>query len=161
MTASGRGRFCAAKAIPRGQRTNSEGSDAKPLGDAMRWTADQLADALGVARPAGLDPLAGVAGVSIDSRTVGPGELFIAIRGPRHDGHGFVAGALDRGATAGVVARESFNQYTGEIQAKLFAVDDTLEALQRLASRACEIWRRGKPGRIIGAVAGSVGKTTT
>src|SRR5277367_2708571 len=159
--ASGRGRFCAARAIRRSQRVTSEGSDAKPLGDAMRWTADQLADALGVARPAGLDALAGLAGVSIDSRTVQPGELFIAIRGPRHDGHGFVGGALDRGAAAGVVARERVNEYTGEIQAKLFAVDDPLEALQQLASRACEMWRRGKPGRIIGAVAGSVGKTTT
>jgi UDP-N-acetylmuramoyl-tripeptide--D-alanyl-D-alanine ligase len=127
----------------------------------MRWTADQLADALGVARPAGLAPLAGVAGVSIDSRTVKSGELFIAIRGPRHDGHGFVGGALDRGATAGVVARDRFAEFPGEIQAKLFAVGDTLDSLQRLASRACEIWRRGKPGRIIGAIAGSVGKTTT
>ncbi len=127
----------------------------------MRWTADQLADALGVSRPTGLDALAGVAGVSIDSRTVEPGELFIAVRGPRHDGHGFVAGALERGAIAGVVGRDRFKEYPGEIQAKLFAVDDTLEALQRLASRACEIWRQGKPGRIIGAVAGSVGKTTT
>ncbi len=127
----------------------------------MQWTADQLADALGVARPTGLDPVARVAGVSIDSRTVQSGELFIAIRGPRHDGHGFVGGALDRGATAGVVARERFKEYSAEIQAKLFAVDDPLEALQRLAFRACEIWRKGKPGRIIGAVAGSVGKTTT
>lgn len=127
----------------------------------MRWTADQLADALGVARPAGLNALAGVAGVSIDSRTVQPGELFIAIRGPRHDGHGFVAGALDRGAAAGVVARDRFKEYTAEIQAKLYVVDDTLEALQRLGSRACEIWRRTKPGRMVGAVAGSVGKTTT
>ena len=127
----------------------------------MRWTADQLADALGVARPTGLSALAGLAGVSIDSRTVQSGELFIAIRGPRHDGHGFVGGAMDRGAAAGVVARERFNEYPDEIQAKLFAVDDPLEALQRLASRACQIWRRGKPGRIIGAIAGSVGKTTT
>lgn len=127
----------------------------------MRWTADQLADALGVARPAGLNALAGVAGVSIDSRTIQPGELFIAIRGPRHDGHGFVAGALDRGAAAGVVARDRFKEYTAEIQAKLYVVDDTLEALQRLGSRACEIWRRTKPGRMVGAVAGSVGKTTT
>jgi UDP-N-acetylmuramoyl-tripeptide--D-alanyl-D-alanine ligase len=127
----------------------------------MRWTADQLADALGIARPAGLDALAGVAGVSIDSRTVQPGELFIAIRGPRHDGHGFVSGALDRGAAAGVVARERFQDYPDKIQAKLFAVDDPLAALHRLASRACEIWRREKPGRLIGAVAGSVGKTTT
>ena len=127
----------------------------------MRWTADQLADALGVARPTGVEPLAGVAGVSIDSRTVQPGDLFIAIRGPRHDGHGFVAGALEQGAVAGVVARDRFAEYPAEIQAKLFAVDDTLEALQRLGARACETWRRAKPGRMVGAVAGSVGKTTT
>jgi UDP-N-acetylmuramoyl-tripeptide--D-alanyl-D-alanine ligase len=127
----------------------------------MRWTADQLADALGVARPAGLNALAGVVGVSIDSRTIQPGELFIAIRGPRHDGHGFVAGALERGGAAGVVAGDRFKEYTAEIQAKLYVVDDTLEALQRLGTRACEIWRRTKPGRMVGAVAGSVGKTTT
>jgi UDP-N-acetylmuramoyl-tripeptide--D-alanyl-D-alanine ligase len=127
----------------------------------MRWTADQLADALGVARPTGLDALAGVAGVSIDSRTVQPGELFIAIRGPRHDGHSFVAGALGRGAAAGVVARDCLAQCPAELQAKLFVVDDTLEALQRLGARAIEIWRRTKPGRLVGAVAGSVGKTTT
>ena len=114
----------------------------------MRWTADQLADALGVARPTGIDPLAGVAGVSIDSRTVQPGELFIAIRGQRHDGHGFVAGALERGAAAGVVARDRFAEYPAEIQAKVYAVDDTLQALQRLGKWACEIWRRAKPGRI-------------
>src|SRR4029077_14183180 len=52
----------------------------------------------------GLCAGAGMAGVSIDSRTVQPGELFIAIRGPRHDGHGFVAGALAGGAAAVVVA---------------------------------------------------------
>jgi len=127
----------------------------------MRWTADQLAEALGVARPAGLAALAGVAGVSIDSRTVQPGELFIAIRGPRHDGHGFVAGAFERGAVAGVVARETLSGYPADIQSKLYAVDDTLVALQRLGGRACEIWRRAKPGRMVGAVAGSVGKTTT
>ncbi|HXX18967.1 MAG TPA: UDP-N-acetylmuramoyl-tripeptide--D-alanyl-D-alanine ligase [Candidatus Acidoferrum sp.] len=127
----------------------------------MRWTVAQLAEALGVQAPARLDPLAGVAGVSIDSRTVQPGELFIAIRGLRHDGHGFVAGALERGAAAGLVARGRFGEYPGAIQGRLFAVDDTLAALQRLASRACEIWRGAKAGRIIGAVAGSVGKTTT
>ena len=72
----------------------------------MRWTVVQVAEALGVSAPKGLDPLARLAGVSIDSRTVQPGELFLAIRGPRHDGHGFVAGALAGGAAAGVVARE-------------------------------------------------------
>lgn len=127
----------------------------------MRWTVVQLAEALGVPPPPGLDPLAGLAGVSIDSRTLQPGELFLAIRGPRHDGHGFVAGALDRGAPAGVVARERLAEYPEEIRRRLFAVDDTLGALQRLASRACEIWRKGRPGRLVAGVAGSVGKTTT
>ena len=127
----------------------------------MRWTVVQVAEALGVSAPQGLDPMAGLAGVSIDSRTVRPSELFIAIHGPRHDGHGFVAGALASGAAAGVVAKERWQEYAPEIQARLFAVDDTLAALHRLASRCCEIWRKGKPGRLIGGVAGSIGKTTT
>jgi UDP-N-acetylmuramoyl-tripeptide--D-alanyl-D-alanine ligase len=127
----------------------------------MRWTVVQVAEALGVAPPAGLPALAGVAGVSIDSRTVQPGELFLAIRGPRHDGHDHVAAALGRGAAAGVVARERFEKYPEEIRGRLFAVDDTLAALHRLAARACEIWRKARPGRKIAGVAGSIGKTTT
>jgi UDP-N-acetylmuramoyl-tripeptide--D-alanyl-D-alanine ligase len=127
----------------------------------MRWSVEQTAEALGVPRPSGLDPLAGLAGISIDSRTIQLGELFIAIHGPRHDGHDHVAGALERGAAAGLVGRDRFPQYPGDVQKRLFAVDDTLAALQRLASHACEIWRKKRPGRLIGAVAGSVGKTTT
>jgi len=68
---------------------------------------------------------------------------------------------LFRSAVAGVVAWERLQDYPEEVRRKLFAVDDTLVALHRLASRACEIWRRAKPGRRIGAVAGSIGKTTT
>ncbi len=127
----------------------------------MRWSVVQTAEALGVAPPPGLDPVAWLAGVSIDSRTVQSGDLFIAIRGPRHDGHNFVGAALDRGAPAGVVARERLSEYPEEIRKKLFAVDDTLAALQQLASHAREAWRQGRRGRKIGAVAGSVGKTTT
>jgi UDP-N-acetylmuramoyl-tripeptide--D-alanyl-D-alanine ligase len=127
----------------------------------MRWTAVQVADALGVAVPAGLDPLAGMAGVSIDSRTVQPGELFIAIRGPRHDGHAFIAGALAAGAAAGVVEAGRAAEYTPEIHAKLFVVEDPLEGLHRLAARACDVWRKANPKRKIGGVAGSIGKTTT
>src|SRR6202030_1796799 len=127
----------------------------------MRWRVAEVAEALGVTVPAGLDPMAGVAGVSIDSRTVQPGELFIAIRGPRHDGHGFVAGALAGGAAAGVVAGERASEYTPEIRGKLFVIEDTLSGLHRLATRACEIWRKAKPERKIGGVAGSIGKTTT
>jgi len=127
----------------------------------MRWTMVQVAEALGVPVPAGLDPMARLAGVSIDSRTIGADELFIAIRGPRHDGHAFVAEVLVRGIPAGVVARERLADYDAAIRGKLFAVDDTLDGLQRLGARACEIWRRAQPGRLVGAVAGSVGKTTT
>jgi UDP-N-acetylmuramoyl-tripeptide--D-alanyl-D-alanine ligase len=127
----------------------------------MRWTIAQLAEALGVARPGGLDSAAQATGVSIDSRTVQPGELFIAIRGPRHDGHAFVSAVLASGAVAAVVERAKLAEFPREIQAKLFAVDDTLRALQQLGSRACEIWRKQRPGRMVGAVAGSVGKTTT
>src|ERR1700739_304219 len=127
----------------------------------MRWRVAEVAEALGVPMPAGLDPGAGVAGVSIDARTVRPGELFIAIRGPRHDGHGFVAGALAGGAAAGVVAGGSGAGHAPGNRGKLFGVEDTLDGLPRLAARACEIWRKAKPGRKIGGVAGSIGKTTT
>ena len=127
----------------------------------MRWTASQIATTLGVAAPAGLSSDAELVGVSIDSRTVARGELFVAIHGPRHDGHDHLAGALDRGAVALVVAREKWASLPAEIQRRAFAVDDTLAALHRLAARACQIWRAQKPGRRIGAVAGSVGKTTT
>jgi UDP-N-acetylmuramoyl-tripeptide--D-alanyl-D-alanine ligase len=127
----------------------------------MRWTVVQVAEAMGVPPAPGLDAMARLAGVSIDSRTVQPGELFLAIRGPRHDGHGFIADALARGAAAGVVARERCEEYPGEIRPRLFVVEDTLAALHRLASRWCETWRKAKPGSLIGGVAGSIGKTTT
>jgi UDP-N-acetylmuramoyl-tripeptide--D-alanyl-D-alanine ligase len=127
----------------------------------VQWTAGQVAEALGVALPAQLAAVAGMSGVSIDSRTIQAGELFVAIHGASHDGHGFVANALDRGAVAGVAARTRAAEYSTEIAGKLYMVDDTLEALHQLASRACQIWRAAKPGRKIGGVAGSVGKTTT
>ena len=127
----------------------------------MRWTVVQVAEALGVAPPAGLNPLAGVAGVSIDSRTVQPGEVFFAIRGPRHDGHDHVAAALARGAAAGVVARERLAQYPEETRLRLLGVEDTLRALQELARQYCNKWRESKPGRRVAAVTGSAGKTTT
>lgn len=127
----------------------------------MRWTALQVAGALGISPAQRLERSVVISGVSIDSRTVAIGELFVAIRGPRHDGHGFVASALERGAVAGLVAQERLGDYPDEIRGKLFAVDDTLVALQQLASYACKIWRTARPGRLIGAVAGSVGKTTT
>src|SRR5437879_10178062 len=122
----------------------------------MRWTLQEIAQALGVAVPPGLAPLARLAGVSIDSRAVGREQLFIAIRGPRHDGHDFVAAALQAGAEAAVVARDRISSYDSEIRGLLFAVGDTLAALQELARAVRRAW-----GRRIAAVTGSVGKTTT
>jgi UDP-N-acetylmuramoyl-tripeptide--D-alanyl-D-alanine ligase len=122
----------------------------------MRWTVQEIAGALGVAVPSGLAPLARVAGVSIDSRAVGRGQLFVAIRGPRHDGNDFVAAALQAGAEAAVVAKDRIAGYPGEIRGRLFPADDTLAALQELARAVRREW-----GRPIAAVTGSVGKTTT
>ena len=66
----------------------------------MRWKICQISEALAAAAPIGLHATAEVSGVSIDSRTIQPGELFIAIHGPRHDGHDHMDVALSRGAGA-------------------------------------------------------------
>ncbi len=122
----------------------------------MRWTVQEIALALHAPVPTGTDPLARVAGVSIDSRTLVPGQLFVAIRGPHHDGHEFVGAALQAGALAAVVAAESLGNYPDAIRSKLVGVPDTLAALQDLAHAVRRAW-----GRRIAAVTGSVGKTTT
>ena len=122
----------------------------------MRWTVEQVAGAVGAVPPQGVAPLAGLAGVSIDSRTIRPGELFLAIHGPRHDGHAFVASALASGALAGVVERARLAEYPAVVREKLFAVEGTLDALQRLARAVRREW-----GGPMAAVTGSTGKTTT
>jgi len=122
----------------------------------MRWTIAQMAGAVLARAGAGLDPLARLAGVSIDSRTVRPGELFVAIHGPRHDGHDHVAAALGRGAIAALVAAKKVGGYPDEIQAKCVVVDDTFVALKQFARAVREAW-----GGKIAGVTGSVGKTTT
>jgi UDP-N-acetylmuramoyl-tripeptide--D-alanyl-D-alanine ligase len=93
-------------------------------------------------------------GYSIDSRTVRPDELFFAVKGERLDGHDFVEQALERDAVAAVVSRNDLSRYGSK--ARLLAVNDTLAALQTLATAVRKLW--GKP--LIG-VTGSAGKTTT
>src|SRR5271165_7182053 len=93
-------------------------------------------------------------GYSIDSRTVLTGELFFAVQGERMDGHDFVSQALEKGATAAVIRKDYFPRYP--VKTRLMTVDDTLLALQTLASAVRRLW--GKP--LIG-VTGSTGKTTT
>jgi UDP-N-acetylmuramoyl-tripeptide--D-alanyl-D-alanine ligase len=91
---------------------------------------------------------------SIDSRTVGPGQLFFAVKGERLDGHDYVEQALEKGAVAAVVRKDQLGGYRGK--ACLLAVEDTLVALQGLATAVRKLW--SKP---LIAVTGSAGKTTT
>jgi UDP-N-acetylmuramoyl-tripeptide--D-alanyl-D-alanine ligase len=122
----------------------------------MRWTLTQVADAVEGQRGHGLDPMARVAGVSIDSRTIRTGELFVAIHGPNHDGHDHVAAALESGALAAVVAGPLVSRYPGWIQDRCITVPDTLAALHQLARAVRKEW-----GKEICGITGSVGKTTT
>jgi UDP-N-acetylmuramoyl-tripeptide--D-alanyl-D-alanine ligase len=91
---------------------------------------------------------------SIDSRTIGPGQLFFAVKGERLDGHDFATAALEKGAVAAVVRKDQMHRYASHD--RLLAVDDTLVALQTLATAVRKLW--GKP--LVG-VTGSAGKTTT
>ncbi len=93
-------------------------------------------------------------GYSIDSRSVGSSQLFFAVKGERLDGHDFVEQALEKGAAAAVVRKDQLGRYPGET--RLLAVEDTLMALQTLATAVRKLW--GKP---LIAVTGSAGKTTT
>jgi UDP-N-acetylmuramoyl-tripeptide--D-alanyl-D-alanine ligase len=92
-------------------------------------------------------------GYSVDSRTLQSGELFIAIKGDRFDGHDFVQAALKKDAVAAVVQADVKLDVDPK---RLLIVDDTLQALQALGAAARRLW--GKP---LIAVTGSAGKTTT
>src|SRR5712672_2781466 len=122
----------------------------------MRWTLLQISEPMLAAPGARVDPVARVAGVSIDSRTIRAGELFFAIHGPRHDGHDHVASALERGAMAAVVAEGQLPRYAAPVGERCIAVADTFDALKQLARAVRESWG----GKVVG-VTGSVGKTTT
>lgn len=115
----------------------------------MKATLAELARAIGATL---LSPAeASIEGWSVDSRTVRPGELFFALKGPRYDGHDFVGEALARGAVGAVVERPL--EGAG---GPLLVVVDTQRALEAAAA-----WARDRfQGRVI-AVTGSAGKTTT
>jgi UDP-N-acetylmuramoyl-tripeptide--D-alanyl-D-alanine ligase len=98
----------------------------------------------------------GVAGASIDTRTLEEGELFVPLPGGSTDGHRFLAQAFARGAAAALCARDQYAAFEGHEPGPLVVVDDVTAALQRIAAR----YRAGWPGPLYG-VTGSVGKTTT
>ena len=112
------------------------------------WTSAELRAATGGTLPAEV----AVTGISIDTRTIQPGDLFVALRDVR-DGHDFVADALAKGAAAALVDRDPPGLPTG---APLLHVAETLAGLQALGAAA----RARSTARVVG-VTGSVGKTTT
>ncbi len=98
-----------------------------------------------------------VSGISIDTRTIAPGELYVAIRGERLEGHDFVEAALAAGAAGAVINRPMGHLPPAAVSGRaLIVVPDTTGALQRLAR-----WVRRRSGARVVAVTGSAGKTTT
>ena len=116
------------------------------------WTVEAMAQAMR-GQSAGALP-AGISGISIDSRSIAPGEAFFAITGDNRDGHDFVAAALAAGAALAVVAADRRASFPAA--APLLVVDDVLAALRDLAQAA----RARSQAKFIG-VTGSVGKTGT
>jgi UDP-N-acetylmuramoyl-tripeptide--D-alanyl-D-alanine ligase len=97
----------------------------------------------------------GVFGISIDTRTLAPGDLFFAIKGEASDGHAYVTQAFEKGAAAAVIDEAHSDALKG--MGPLFIVHDVLQALERLGRAA----RQRSHAASILAVTGSVGKTST
>ena len=114
------------------------------------WTCDEVLAATG-GKATGVDWTA--KGVSIDSRTLQEGDLFVAIKGDNVDGHDYVLKAFARGAAAAIVSDDTPAMHEA---GPLVLVPDALEALSRLGRAA-----RHRTGAKIIAVTGSVGKTGT
>lgn len=120
----------------------------------MRFHLSQVACAVGQAADR---PSVPITGWSVDSRTLEPGDLFFALRGPNYDGHRFLEDAFRKGAAAAVVEEPAPHAGGSEDGgARSLVVPDTLVALQRIAGWARTQWG----GQVVG-VTGSAGKTTT
>jgi UDP-N-acetylmuramoyl-tripeptide--D-alanyl-D-alanine ligase len=117
-------------------------------------TLEQLADVVGGDLLDGSRRGAVVRGVTIDSREVVPGDLFLALAGTRTDGHRFVGPALAAGAAGAVVAAEHVDNLAADAPAVV--VDDPGDALLALGA-----WMRDTVDPTVVAVTGSNGKTTT
>jgi UDP-N-acetylmuramoyl-tripeptide--D-alanyl-D-alanine ligase len=97
-----------------------------------------------------------VTGVSIDSRRIGRGEIFVPLRGVRHDGHDFLGEAFASGAAAAFADRPAVARLHRGMGHAIITVPDARRALADLAAA----YRRGLDLRVVG-VTGSAGKTTT
>ena len=96
------------------------------------------------------------AGIAVDSRSIGAGELFVAIRGARRDGHDFIGEVLERGATGVVVERWPIAGLSDRFKPAVVRVGDSLHALGQIAASA-----RGTLSARVVAITGTAGKTTT
>ncbi|SEB40231.1 UDP-N-acetylmuramoyl-tripeptide--D-alanyl-D-alanine ligase [Nitratireductor aquibiodomus] len=117
------------------------------------WTHEALVQATG-GRPLG-QPVAAITGISIDTRTLQPGDAFFAIQGERFDGHDFATAAMAAGASVLVVS-EGKLPALGRLGVPKVVVPDVQKAMEDLG-RAARLRSRAK----IVAVTGSVGKTST
>ena len=114
------------------------------------WTSQRVASALGLPEP----EAASYARISTDTRAIGAGDLFVALKGARFDAHEFLSEARSEGAVAAVVRRG-----TPPVPGLFYyAVDDTLKALGLLARARRRALRAGTP---VVAITGSSGKTST
>jgi UDP-N-acetylmuramoyl-tripeptide--D-alanyl-D-alanine ligase len=116
------------------------------------WAVADMTKAMRAAASGALP--AAVSGLSIDSRTILPGEAYFAIKGDVHDGHDFVAAALNKGAALAVIAAVQRDKFAED--ARLLVVDDVLAGLVDLARAS-----RARLGAQVIAITGSVGKTST
>jgi len=116
------------------------------------WTVEAMATAMAAERHGTLPQ--SIAGISIDSRSLAPGEAFFAIHGDHRDGHEFVPAALAAKAALAVVAADRYAEFAQD--APLLVVPNVLAALRNLAAAA-----RARSGAKVIGVTGSVGKTGT
>ena len=124
------------------------------------WTIDAIAKAVAGnlvrqnSGEGGVGSSAAVTGVSIDSRSLEKGDLFIALKGEQADGHDYLAKAFDKGAAAALVS--DLNAAETAISGPCIKVDDTFRALEHLGTAA----RDRTQARVV-AITGSAGKTST
>lgn len=122
------------------------------MGERPLWTTQELLAATGGALHG--EVRSAMNGVSIDSRSVSDGDIFVAIKGDAMDGHDFVVKALQSGAGVAMVSRVTNEMF--EAGAVLQVAEDPLRGLENMG-RAAREWSHGQ----IIAITGSVGKTST
>ncbi len=121
----------------------------------MLWTQEDLRTALDGEIVTGNNAFHGGSGISIDTRTLKAGDVFIALHGGARDGHAFIAQAIEKKASLVIVDQISFNQNTNAVD-HILHVKNTFHALQAMGR-----YRRTQVNAIVCAITGSCGKTST